>query len=283
MIKYCTILARILTQLLLYSALKTQPSPFLSLCELTPTQAPINTNFFLRLIFIAFTPHICRFYRKTLSIGGFFGEVLALGEKYLTVRMMLLLLTKILTGTIYGEIEIWYILKNSLLEMLLLAVCLGIDTFSFFSCEVAEIIFVDPFLLMITINETFESFCFRYSLLHIDLNLLTLCISAVEGFAFFSNKVNTVYTKQDAYRLMMTTILFGVVYGFSSVGNFELKYGLSWAFSFPLMVLAMRRFKDNKFKESLWWMSGMMGVMLSTRLGLELWSGSGPMMALPVT
>jgi 1,4-dihydroxy-2-naphthoate octaprenyltransferase len=93
-----------------------------------------------------------------------------------------------------------------------------------------------------------------------------LCISAIEGFAFYSNKVNTIYTKQDAYRLLMTTAIFSIFYSLASLSTFHYKYAASLLFSFPLMVLAMRKFKQSEFKKSLIYMLSNLILVISIRI-----------------
>jgi membrane-bound metal-dependent hydrolase YbcI (DUF457 family) len=93
-----------------------------------------------------------------------------------------------------------------------------------------------------------------------------LCISAIEGFAFYSNKVNTIYTKQDAYRLLMTTAIFSICYSFASLSTFHYKYAASLLFSFPLMILAMKKFKQSQFKMSLIFMLTNLILVLSIRI-----------------
>lgn len=97
------------------------------------------------------------------------------------------------------------------------------------------------------------------------MNLLVLCVSAIEGFAFYTTKVNTIYTKQDAYRLLMTTAIFSVLYSLASVNTFHYKYAASLLCGFPLMVLAMRKFKQCKFRSSLSLMVLMVVVVLGLR------------------
>lgn len=125
----------------------------LEMCGVEPSPVPITTNFFLRLVLIIAIPYVCRFYRKLGLDSGFLGEILSSGERLLTLRMGLLLLVKIIIGLIYGEFNIWFVLKAGILELLLIFACVGIDTFSFFAGEAAEIIFIDPFLTIITIFE----------------------------------------------------------------------------------------------------------------------------------
>lgn len=135
--KYCTILVRIATQLVLYNSIKLQDPEFLELCDVIPSPQPITTNFLLRLVLIICIPYVCRFYRKLGIDKGIIGELLSLGERMLTLRVGVLLAFKIIIGLIYGEFQIWFVLKNCILELVLLSACVGIDTFSFFSGEVA--------------------------------------------------------------------------------------------------------------------------------------------------
>lgn len=119
--------------------------------------------------------------------------------------------------------------------------------------------------MTLTIYETSESFCYRFPLFHLDLNLLVLCISAIEGFAFVQTKANTIYTKQDAYRLLMTTIIFSIMYSLFSINTFHYKYALSILTCCPLMILAMIKFKQARFKTSLFFMTLMVTLILLIR------------------
>ena len=100
--KYCTILARIATQLILYSSIKSQEPELLQMCGIEASAIPMTTNFFLRLVLIVCIPYVCRFYRKLGFENGFIGEILSSGERLLTLRMGILLAFKIIIGLIFG-------------------------------------------------------------------------------------------------------------------------------------------------------------------------------------
>ena len=87
--------------------------------------------------------------------SGFIGDALSAGERLLTLRVAVLLCIKILVWLAYGgELNFWFALKNCIWEIVLISTCVGIDTFSFYAGEAAEIIFIDPFLMTIAIYES---------------------------------------------------------------------------------------------------------------------------------
>ena len=63
----------------------------------------------------------------------------------------------------------------------------------------------------------------------------------------------------------MTTIIFTIGYSFASLNTFHYKYAASLLAGFPLMVMAMRKFKQSSFKTSLFYMMTMLIVVLGIR------------------